>query len=363
MRRFAKIPQFYDRSLSTRQVKMLHCSSSGVKKFYEDKKFKLSTISLILLILQNSGLAVTMRMSRISKDPVNLYLISTAVVMSEFIKLIASVAAYLSARKELGFFNACQQLYNDFNEYKKDILKVSVPSGLYVMQNNLQYIAMSNLPVGVYQVLIQLKTLSTSIFSRLLLMKYQSFAQWFSIFSLTIGVTIVQLSFQSSKTLRNVNLLIGLSSVFATCISSGIAGAYNEKILKKSSTTYLLWLTNIQMSLISIAVGLFSCLCDYEKIKTVGFFHGYDALVWTVIGLQAFGGLITAFVVKYTDSIVKSFATSVSILLSCFFSIYFVRDLQTSVQFLFGATVVTLSALLYSFFSITKTKKISEQKS
>ena len=46
-----------------------------------------------------------------------------------------------------------------------EIVKVSVPSFLYVVQNNLLYLALTNLDAATYQVCYQLKILTTALFS------------------------------------------------------------------------------------------------------------------------------------------------------------------------------------------------------
>ena len=64
------------------------------------------------------------------------------------------------------------------------------------------------------------------------------------------------------------------------------------------------------------------------------------------------GGLIISVVVKYTSSIVKGFATSASIILSCLLSHYVIRDFQMSMNFFIGAATVCLSAMGYSYISM-----------
>ena len=78
-----------------------------------------------------------------------------------------------------------------------------------------------------------------------------------------------------------------------------------------------------------------------------GFMVGYNRYVWVVIFLQAAGGLIVAVVVKYADNIVKSFATSLSIILSAFISWYFFLDLELNYLFFLGAAIVLLSVYGY----------------
>ena len=85
----------------------------------------------------------------------------------------------------------------------------------------------------------------------------------------------------------------------------------------------------------------------YYQIEKTGFFHGYDALVWFIIFLQAFSGLLVAVVVKYADNILKGFATSAAIVISCVASIY-LFDFELSTQFVTGSTLVILATYVYS---------------
>ena len=61
------------------------------------------------------------------------------------------------------------EMYHHVKESPIEMLKVSVPSFLYVIQNNLLYLALSNLDAATYQVCYQLKILTTALFSATLL--------------------------------------------------------------------------------------------------------------------------------------------------------------------------------------------------
>ena len=285
-------------------------------------------LALCLLVIQNSALIVCMRMTRIAKSSNNLYLSSTAVLLAECMKLILCTIIYAldrirkKTKSKYSYkpkFKAKQEprqyaikpsassgksFYEEVFGDVEQLKKVSVPSLLYVVQNNLQFMATSNLPAEAYQVLIQMKIISTAIFSRKILKRFQSTGQWLSILSLSLGAAIVQTSFSKvSGNIAEFNPLLGIFAVLFSCVTSGLAGAYNESALKEKKIRLIT--RNFQMISVSIVMAIFSCLRDWKEIAAFGFFKGYDQNVFAVIFLQAMGGLITSFVVKYTDSIIK----------------------------------------------------------
>ena len=67
-----------------------------------------------------------------------------------------------------------------------------------------------------------------------------------------------------------------------------------------------------------------------------------------LVVLQACGGLLVAIVVKYADNLLKGFATSVAIILSCAVSII-LFDFHLTLQFTFGTLLVIASIFLYGY--------------
>ena len=67
-----------------------------------------------------------------------------------------------------------------------------------------------------------------------------------------------------------------------------------------------------------------------------------------VLFLHAYGGLLVSLVVKYTDTIVKAFAASLSIVLGTLVSWLLFSDFVLSNGFLLGALLVTGSVYKYS---------------
>jgi UDP-sugar transporter A1/2/3 len=72
--------------------------------------------------------------------------------------------------------------------------------------------------------------------------------------------------------------------------------------------------------------------------------------------LQAFGGLVVALTVKYADSILKGFATSISIILSSVLSYLLLNDLEPGSLFIMGTVLVILATFMYGSSSLFKTK-------
>lgn len=143
------------------------------------------------------------------------------------------------------------------------------------------------------------------------------------------------------------NMMIGLVSVLLACCSSGFAGVYFEKVLKGSEVS--VWVRNVELALIGIFVGLAGVYySDAEKVREFGFFHGYSPVVWGVISLQALGGIVVAIVVKYADNLLKGFATSISIVISCLVSYAFFGEITLSPKFVMGTFLVIFSTIMYS---------------
>lgn len=323
--------------------------------------------SLVLLIVQMVGLVLLMRYSRTASSGEDLYLSSTAVATMEFMKFIIclGVVGYQSGSLE-GLVKQLQQhvLYSP-----GELLKLSVPSFLYMIQNNLLYLALSNLDAATYQVCYQLKILTTAVFSALLLNRRFSRTKWTAIVILTVGVAIVQSSGSGDSSHSNgrndgggdddealqtsassggssQQRLVGLIAVLCAACTSGFSGVYFERILKGSSTT--LWIRNIQMGLPSVILAFLGVYTkDHRAVSERGFFHGYTSLVWVVVIVQAAGGLIVAVVVRYADNVLKTFAASFSIIVSCVVSAM-LFDFRPNAQFVGGTVLVVSATAMYS---------------
>lgn len=301
--------------------------------------------SLVTLTVQNAALNLTMRMARTQRD---LFIASTAVIMAEMIKLATCL---VMVRVDEGSFQKWRSSIHRIVVLQPwDTLKVAVPSLVYNIQNNLLYVGATHLDAATCQVTYQLKILTTALFSLALLNKKLARVQWLALLVLFLGVALVQLA-QVGVHVKTVEghvqkPLVGFLAILAACCLSGFAGVYFEKILKGSDVS--VWMRNVQLSTFAVPFGLLTTLVnDYAEVRDKGFFYGYNMLIWIVILLQALGGLLVAVVVKYADNILKGFATSLAIVLSCVVSVY-AFEFRLSCQFVAGAVLVMGSIFLYS---------------
>ncbi|XP_076872762.1 CMP-sialic acid transporter [Brachyhypopomus gauderio] len=302
--------------------------------------FKIYCLTVMTLVA--ATYTVALRYTRtVSSD---LYFATTAVCLAEVIKLFISLG--MLARESSGLGRLKSVLVEHILKSPKELLKLSVPSIVYAVQNNMAFIALSNLDAAVYQVTYQLKIPCTALCTVLMLHRSLSRLQWFSVFMLCAGVTLVQWKPAELTKVQVVQSpLVGFMAVAIAVLCSGFAGVYFEKVLKSSDTS--LWVRNIQMYLSGILVtGAGIYLTDGPQVMDKGFFYGYTPWVCFVVFLASVGGLYTSVVVKYTDNIMKGFSAASAIVLSTIASVM-LFGLQITVTFAMGALLVCVSIYLY----------------
>ncbi|XP_064797498.1 UDP-N-acetylglucosamine transporter-like isoform X1 [Oncorhynchus masou masou] len=313
---------------------------------------RLKYVSLGVLVLQTTSLVLTMRYSRTLLGEGPRYLASSAVVSAELLKILTCLLlVFYDHSFSVRALN--RVLNEEILNKPMETLKLAIPSGIYTLQNNLLYVALSNLDAATYQVTYQLKILTTALFSVSMLGKRLGLYQWLSLLILMTGIALVQwptesLGGPSSKPLSAGSQLVGVIAVLIACFSSGFAGVYFEKILKETKQS--VWVRNIQLGLFGLVFGLIGVFVyDGERVRESGVFQGYNSLTWTVVALQALGGLVIAAVIKYADNILKGFATSLSIILSTLISYFWLKDFDPTSVFFLGAMLVIAATFLYGY--------------
>ncbi|MGH0131381.1 UNVERIFIED_CONTAM: hypothetical protein FKN15_011486 [Acipenser sinensis] len=218
--------------------------------------FKLYCLTVMTLVA--ATYTVALRYTRTVSS--QLYFSTTAVCIAEIIKLFISVGLLVKETGSVG------RMLSSIREHvfgsPKELLKLSVPSLVYGIQNNMAFVALSNLDAAVYQVTYQLKIPCTALCTVLMLNRSLSKLQWFSVFMLCGGVTLVQWKPAEASNIQvEQNPLLGFVAIAIAVLCSGFAA------------------------------------------------------------LASVGGLYTSVVVKYTDNIMKGFSAAAAIILSTIASV------------------------------------------
>ncbi|EKF31291.1 UDP-galactose transporter [Trypanosoma cruzi marinkellei] len=318
------------------------------------------------------------RYSRVNVPPERQYHASTLVLNQEIVKMVFCIIIFtvenymcgvplLDLGKSSTAQNGIPQLLWDV-VFQKETLKLAVPAALFTMQNYLVFIGLSELDALSFQVWSQTKLISAGVFSLILLGRRLSMMQWMSLFVLTLGVLLAQLQNGGGrrphkplpKEQRPQRPLLGVISCVLSGLSSSYAGVYFEKVVKTTAPS--LAVRNIHLSLFGIPFAALSMFLldvlpslpdERKRGQTFYFWRGYDQ--WLTIGIvlvHAFGGLLVAIVVKYTDNIVKGFATGVAVAVSGFLS-FIIWGQMPSLMFIFGCVLITAATVMYHVLTFT----------
>ncbi|CAD6191892.1 unnamed protein product [Caenorhabditis auriculariae] len=308
---------------------------------------KMKTTILVWLTLQNSIHTLLIRYSR-AREVEAMFVSTVAVFLTEVIKCLICLFLVLQEETPRRFFSA---LKSQIVEQPGDTIKVCIPAMIYIVQNNLFYVAASHLDAATFMITSQLKIFTAAIFTVIILRRSLNRTQWFALGVLFVGVSLVQLQTTGAAShLAGQRPVIGFTAVVIACCLSGFAGIYFEKILKGAAPVSL-WMRNVQMSVFSIPASFFAIyMQDSETVAKYGLLYGFDSIVWLTVLWYGIGGLSVAVCIKYADNIAKNFATSVAIILSTIGSV-FLFDFVPSLSFLLGASLVIFSIFLYSSHS------------
>ena len=312
----------------------------------------LGIMVLMLLAFQNCAKNLVMRF--VMKDQPK-FLTSAAVLGSECIKLTLSVAYILLIQKR-SIGSIVQFLKDDM----RNTLLLAVPASAYNFQTSMEYVALANLNAAAFSVLVQCKLLFTATFSATILRKQLKYIQVISLVLLTTGVMLCNLKTSSNKANEadgdaSADTTKGILATLGIALSSGFASVYTEKVIKGSGIKrkvnmddYGLAYTQVQLAGMSIlAIGAYAVVRDWTIIIQYGIFHNFTNGAALSCFMSAIGGLIVASVLKYADSILKGYATALSVIMTGMLSMLFFGTQLSTVYFL-GIINVIAAVILYN---------------
>lgn len=311
---------------------------------------------LMLLVLQTTSIVLMMRYSktRLSVDGGPPYLNTAAVLFAEILKLplcLLMGAHSLGGARELSMLLRDEVVYN-----KCDTIKCAVPAVAFTLQNNLLFVALANLDAPTYQVVYQVKTVFTALFSRLILGRRLKESQWAALLMLCVGgVLVSDLRTRGSGGDGTAqSTFIGIAAVVGAALLSSSSSVYFEMMLKKQPSSAAaakasLWLRNIQLGLFATPLAALAMLAnDGERVRANGVLQGFDHIVWVIVILNGLGGLLVAATMKFADNIVKCFAAALAILSGTLLSVP-IFGFELSAHFSVGVACTVCATTLYSW--------------
>ena len=312
---------------------------------------------LALLACQNAFKNILMRF--VMKDHGG-FLLSTAIIVVEILKGLFSSGYIIFVQKQ-----SPRTIISFIRKDWKNTLLLIVPASAYTLQMSLEYIALANIDPASFSVLVQMKMLTTAFFFKTILKKKMLKKQLMSLVILTVGVMLCNIKGKDDKDDVDGNKLKGILATLGTsctlksfrkintsfvcnlylfdnkqpklilyliinnsigiACSSGFASVYTEKVIKggkkisnvNKDTEYGLAYTQVQLALVSLVIlGIYAFVKDFKAIMTDGFFQNYDSAAAASSLNTAIGGLIVASVLKHADSVLKGYATAVSVVIT-----------------------------------------------
>jgi UDP-galactose transporter len=294
-------------------------------------------LCLLLLVMLNVANILTCRLALDSKGQFP-FLISTLVVCTEAGKLTMTlISCYFS----FGLRGTVDQLktHADF-----PLIRSYLGLALcYALLNNVSYLLYEHVDPLTILIFGSSSVLSTALLLRFALAKPISRVQWFALLFVFLALVFSQYN------PRHGGLTFGFLA-YALCmcadVLSACGGVYNEFLLK-TRVEAPLQIQNLVLYSFGTVLNLaFVLVLRFRQISEAGFFSGYSILTAVIILLRSVDGLMISAVLKYTDNLVKVFASSITIVAVMVLSLCLFGVEYSFVQIL-GCLQCVLAVVLY----------------
>ncbi|CAF0923111.1 unnamed protein product [Adineta ricciae] len=275
---------------------------------------------------------------------------TTMNLILEIIKLAFSISILLieSTKTSIDLFN--------YKSWLRPSLPYAIPGVLYFINNNLAVYIQLQMDPASYQILSNFKIVTTAILYRLIIKQKLTRKQWFAISLLFFSGLFYSLGAISDPTKNDVTQKrrmyirpLGLPMVFAYCTFSGLAGVYNEWILKKHYSESL-HVQNIYLytygTLLNLIPSVGIPLLKSQSLSQLNIFKGFSIYTWLIIITQALNGLFMSVVIKHTSNIIRLFVISFSLVVTAVLSVL-VFGLTLNIYFFSSFAAMTCALYLY----------------
>ena len=315
---------------------------------------------LVVLCLQNSLFTVLRRYSLgIRKEEYSKY---ELLLVGELVKLVFS--AYMiqgSLESTSPSDSSTTSLHSRLVYLVATSRKMVLLALIYGAMNTLSLISLRNIGAGMFTIFAQVKILTTATFSTIILRRQYTSTQWRALVALSFGVLLFSEPIWGEKenrvsSLEDANAFLGTTAVLIEVTLSGFASIYFEKVIKTDRLQLSIWERNFQLALGSLPV--YMVFLAAEGGSKAGYGGGWSWLAAIVAMLGAAGGLLVALSIKYGDAILKTLATTGSIILAALLDYLWLGGPLTPAMVIAGVNVI-LAICNYTFDATPKAVPIS----
>ncbi|KAG8475148.1 hypothetical protein CXB51_031998 [Gossypium anomalum] len=296
--------------------------------------------SLLTILTSSQGILTTLSQTNGKYK----YDYATIPFLAEVFKLIVSSVFLWRERKK----SPPPKMTTDW----KSVRLFPIPSVIYLIHNNVQFATLMYVDTSTYQIMGNLKIVTTGILFRLFLKKKLSNLQWMAIVLLAVGTTTSQVKGcgeASCDSLFSAPIQGYMLGILSACLSA-LAGVYTEFLMKKNNDS-LYW-QNLQLYTFGSIFNMARLVVDdfrggFEKGPWwQRLFNGYSITTWLVVLNLGSTGLLVSWLMKYADNIVKVYSTSMAMLLTMVLSV-FLFSFKPTLQLFLGIIVCMMSLHMY----------------
>ncbi|KAI3703179.1 hypothetical protein L1987_73072 [Smallanthus sonchifolius] len=297
--------------------------------------------SLLTLLTSSQGILTTLSQSNGGYK----YDYATIPFLAEIFKLlVSSIFLWRECKKS----SPPPRMTTEWNSVRL----YPIPSIIYLIHNNVQFATLTYVDTSTYQIMGNLKIVTTGILFRLFLKRKLSNLQWMAILLLAVGTTTSQVKGcgeASCDSLFSSPIQGYILGVLSACLSA-LAGVYTEFLMKKNNDT-LYW-QNVQLYTFGAIFNMGRLFLDdfrggfengpwWDRL-----FNGYTITTWLVVLNLGSTGLLVSWLMKYADNIVKVYSTSMAMLLTMVLSV-FLFTFKPTLQLLLGIIICMMSLHMY----------------
>jgi drug/metabolite transporter (DMT)-like permease len=227
-------------------------------------------------------------------------------------------------------------------EQESTVLNFMLPACLYAVSNNVTFAALSLMSPAMFNLLMNLKIPFTCFMAALFLSYKLTPLLTTSVIGLFFGAAIGTLKFTDGKLTFDVRFYGVILMIIYSLCSAG-AAVYTEYITKQKFPKENMFLQNVKFCLCSIGANVI-LIALRGKIP----FVELEPLHCASIFALGANGILTAAVLKFGGSILKTYAVSVAMFLSALFTIALFHE-ELRWNFYVGATVSAVAVNLYAY--------------